>query len=179
MDRGRACQKSVGETLLETFCRPLLIQNNSEQHTSRNEFAWSEIEGWISLCPNDYYSGIPGHPSGDQGSWSFLAVVCKTKFVSDGHPIGCWSSKVILPISFAWPKHLRPIFHILVDSKTRTYHRRVAAGGRGRRRRHCGIFIRRGFRPENPRKRTKNHTVQIFVIYNNQLNATTGVVCIV
>ena len=30
--------------------------------------------------------------------------------------------------------------------------------GSGRRKRHCGIFIRRGFRPENPRKLTKNHT---------------------
>ena len=34
-------------------------------------------------------------------------------------------------------------------------------GGRGRRKSHCddekvsGIFARRGFRPENPRKRTK------------------------
>ena len=32
----------------------------------------------------------------------------------------------------------------------------VWSGGGGRRRRHCGIFIRRGFRPENPRKRTTN-----------------------
>ena len=55
----------------------------------------------------------------------------------------------------------------------------AVTGGGGRRRRHCGFFIRRGFRPENPRKRTKIHTVPIFVVCFNPLNATIGVICIV